>query len=165
MYAKRIQRPSPPYSAERERIPAGIRRIPTSATEIPAFSGIYILLNGIFASAGEHEIHAAIEPTQHFVLFFRLLVGHHILLLHVTSSRLFHSQRTPKQSSEVPQHEARIHRVSQRVESLVRLVVTQFRREKILIGRKAANQIARLQIAPCFVQNARVGRRSRREEG
>lgn len=98
---------------------------------------------------------------QHFVLLLRFLAGHSILLLHVTSRPLSHSQRTPEQSSEVPQHEARVHGVPQRVEALVSFAIAKHRGSKILIGQKAANQIARLQIPPSFVQNARVRRRRR----
>lgn len=101
---------------------------------------------------------------QHFVLLLRFLAGHSILLLHVTSRPLSHSQRTPKQASEVPQHEARVHGVPQRVEPLVSFAITKHSGSKILIGQKAANQIARLQIPSSFVQNARVRRRRHRQK-
>ena len=74
------------------------------------------------------------------------------------------SHRASQQPGEVPQHKAGVHRVAQRVESVVGFAIAEFRRKKILIGRKAANQIARLQIAPRFVQNAGERRGRRGEE-
>ena len=121
---------------------------------------MHVLLQGVVARGGKDEVHSQIEPMQHFVLLLRFFAGHPFLLLHVTSLPLSHSQRTPEQPSDVSQHEAGVHRIMQRVESFVSFAITENCGCKILIGQKAANQIARLQIPPSFVQNARVrGRR------